>query len=633
MLYGWQAPMKDLSGKKPLTALKMIYGYPAHTECIKALAMMMEHDGKTLLTGGNDEMIKIYNVKKKVEVGILMQHKGAITCLEYYGKSHVLSGSADNTICIWRTSDWNCIHILGGHKGAINSIAVHPSGKLAFSVARDKTLRMWNLVKGRSAYIRRLDQEATCVFLSQDGNRYGLVMGTDVSIFGSDNAELVGSLEHKKKVHTAAFATNDLVVLGTEDGVFYLYRAQGQLLAKITHADITARIRCMQVVAKADGELPLVVLASTNGMVHVYDLAQFSLDEGALDANNEVQPVATAKLFGTALVTCLSACRMDVETAVADEGKKKAKKESKPKTDLVAAKKNVIKPTVVVEHEVSAPTKMEAKKQAKRKAIKENDAKDEDEPENKPVTKKPKSNYPSGKKQKKGKPGKKLNDNKPVAANWDDEEEEDETPAPVANKAAAPSGPLKPKQLKKQMLKEQEEKHKLELAIAKARAEEERNMTADELKAKQQRALEHADFENTLDVFGLSAGPTLERKKVAGVNELETIVTGMKLACLADHEELGSLVGKRLANSNAKHVVEFMKTLISHASNNLTADDMKDITTIINVIKNDKIAAAKPKGKKKKITGKQGYAKVERSGGGGGGVDDFDDDDDFDDFM
>lgn len=51
---------------------------------------------------------------------------------------------------------------------------------------------------------------------------------------------------------------------------------------------------------------------------------------------------------------------------------------------------------------------------------------------------------------------------------------------------------------------------------------------------------------------------------------------------------------------------------------------------MINVIKNDKIAAAKPKSKKKKQTGKQGYAKVERGGG-----DDMENSiyDDFDDFM
>ncbi|CAK4445436.1 unnamed protein product [Aphanomyces euteiches] len=382
MLYGWEAPMDSLTEKEPKSALKMIYGYPAHTECIKAVATMMETDGKTLLTGGNDEMIKIYNVKKKVEVGILMQHKGAITCLEYYGKSHVLSGSADNTICIWRTSDWNCIHILGGHKGPVNSIAVHPSGKLAFSVARDKTLRMWNLVKGRSAYIRRLDQEATCVFLSQDGNRYGLVMGSDVSIFGSTNAEvpsapprhfltfvflgqLIGSLEHKKKVHTAAFATNDLVVLGTDDGILFLYRAEGQLLAKISHPDITARIRCIKVVQKEESgvSLPFVVLASTNGVVQVYDLAQFAVEgDNAFEENSKVQPVASSKLYGTAHVTCLSACRLNVgelsstKEPAKDPAKQAKKKEAKPT-------KAAVTPKIVIEHEVT-----EEPKKAKRKA-------------------------------------------------------------------------------------------------------------------------------------------------------------------------------------------------------------------------------------------------------------------------
>lgn len=59
---------------------------------------------------------RIYNVDKRVEVGSLMEQHGAITSLEFFGQSHLLSGSADNSICIWRTSDWNCLHILGGHK-------------------------------------------------------------------------------------------------------------------------------------------------------------------------------------------------------------------------------------------------------------------------------------------------------------------------------------------------------------------------------------------------------------------------------------------------------------------------------------------------------------------------------------
>jgi len=35
---------------------------------------------------------------------------------------------------------------------AVSFLAVHPSGKLALSVGKDKTLRTWNLVKGRPAY-------------------------------------------------------------------------------------------------------------------------------------------------------------------------------------------------------------------------------------------------------------------------------------------------------------------------------------------------------------------------------------------------------------------------------------------------------------------------------------------------
>lgn len=35
---------------------------------------------------------------------------------------------------------------------AVSFLACHPSGKLALSVGKDRTLRTWNLVKGRPAY-------------------------------------------------------------------------------------------------------------------------------------------------------------------------------------------------------------------------------------------------------------------------------------------------------------------------------------------------------------------------------------------------------------------------------------------------------------------------------------------------
>lgn len=113
-------------------------------------------------------------------------------------------------------------------RGEINSIAVHPSGKLCFSVARDRTLRMWNLVKGRIAYIRRLEKEANLVMLSQKGSRYALCFGSDLSVFSSANAELVGSLEHKQRIQCAAFATDDYVVCAGDDKHIYIWQATGK---------------------------------------------------------------------------------------------------------------------------------------------------------------------------------------------------------------------------------------------------------------------------------------------------------------------------------------------------------------------------------------------------------------------
>ena len=60
----------------------------------------------------------------------------------------------DNTISIWRVHDWVCVHILGGHKAAVNDLAVHPSGKLALSVSKDSTLKLWNLVQGLRRHAR-----------------------------------------------------------------------------------------------------------------------------------------------------------------------------------------------------------------------------------------------------------------------------------------------------------------------------------------------------------------------------------------------------------------------------------------------------------------------------------------------
>ena len=54
----------------------------------------------------------------------------------------------DHNLSIWRVYDWQCLHILGGHKSYVNHFSIHPTGKLALSVSKDSTMKLWNLVQG-----------------------------------------------------------------------------------------------------------------------------------------------------------------------------------------------------------------------------------------------------------------------------------------------------------------------------------------------------------------------------------------------------------------------------------------------------------------------------------------------------
>ena len=77
---------------------------------------------------------------------------GTITCLQFHGRHHLLSGSEDGRVAVVRTDNWQCEKYLGRHKGGVTALAVHPSGRLALSAGKDGKLLTWDLVRGRVAF-------------------------------------------------------------------------------------------------------------------------------------------------------------------------------------------------------------------------------------------------------------------------------------------------------------------------------------------------------------------------------------------------------------------------------------------------------------------------------------------------
>lgn len=151
ILYGLQVAYTSENG----LSLTPVFSFPAHLACIKTVSCS---DGSTgtkhwLATASTDDTIKIWDLSRRKEVGLLVGHEAAATCIRFLGEANkfLLSASEDGTLKMFRTKDWALLRSFKGHKARVNSVDVHPAGRIALSVSADRTLRFWDLVASRNS--------------------------------------------------------------------------------------------------------------------------------------------------------------------------------------------------------------------------------------------------------------------------------------------------------------------------------------------------------------------------------------------------------------------------------------------------------------------------------------------------
>lgn len=171
-----------------------IFSFPAHLSSLRSVAASVlpsaatgserKVGGKYLVSGGMDEVVKVWDLKRRKEVGtldgdaagplFLCVHAlsaeltsrphcctGTITCLRFVAQRNMLMvATTDSAITLYRVRDWVMLRSLKGHKGRVNSIDAHPAGRVALSVGQDKMLRMWDLVAGKAVATMKIGEGA-----------------------------------------------------------------------------------------------------------------------------------------------------------------------------------------------------------------------------------------------------------------------------------------------------------------------------------------------------------------------------------------------------------------------------------------------------------------------------------------
>lgn len=124
-------------------------------------------EGDRIATGDGENQLKIWDAATGDEIETLTGHEEPITCVAYTPRGHLISGSWDDTLRIWKDDG---PLILRGHTGDVTALAVDAESSRIISAGEDKTLNVWDALTGeRLKTLRGHAESVASLALSPDG--------------------------------------------------------------------------------------------------------------------------------------------------------------------------------------------------------------------------------------------------------------------------------------------------------------------------------------------------------------------------------------------------------------------------------------------------------------------------------
>ncbi|RMC16161.1 hypothetical protein DUI87_08375 [Hirundo rustica rustica] len=262
------------------------FTHHAHSASLSAVAV----NNRYVVTGSRDETIQIYDMKKKIEHGALLQHNGEVFHLS--GHPHgPLDLLQQIHIILMLGTCWSWMQCSRGH---VTSLSIHPSGKLALSVGTDKTLRTWNLVEGRSAFIKNLKQNAHIIKWSPDGEKYVTVIANKADIYRLDTASITGTITTERRISSLRFITDSILAIAGDDEMIRFYSCDSQkcLCEFKAHENRIKDIYSFE----REGQR-IIVTASSDGFIKMWNLDLDKIKDG---------PSLLCEVNTKARLTCLA---------------------------------------------------------------------------------------------------------------------------------------------------------------------------------------------------------------------------------------------------------------------------------------------------------------------------------------
>lgn len=135
-------------------------------------------DGKILVAGTTDEVVKVIDVATRREVAALDGHSGTSACAVFSPDGKIFATSGDSSIKVWDASSFKLLTRLDGHRAGVRTLAFSPDGATLASGSEDKVVKFWDVGTWKErAALPAQPQPVYSLSFAPDGRTLALGLG------------------------------------------------------------------------------------------------------------------------------------------------------------------------------------------------------------------------------------------------------------------------------------------------------------------------------------------------------------------------------------------------------------------------------------------------------------------------
>jgi len=244
--------------------------FTGHQHTVTCLAF--SSDGKTLASGSYDQTARLWDVAAGKELRQISSKKGWITAVALAPDDKTLAcASRGNVVTLHETASGALTHELEGHALWVTSVVFSRDGKTVVSGAKDRTIRRWNAASG--AELDQFEGQSTMVYalaLAPDGKT--LVSGSNdygVHLWDMETGKERRKLEgHRGSVYAVACAPDGrTVVSASRDGTVRVWDPE---TGKVRHVIPTDDGEILAIAISPDSKT--IASAGKNQTIRLWDL-------------------------------------------------------------------------------------------------------------------------------------------------------------------------------------------------------------------------------------------------------------------------------------------------------------------------------------------------------------------------